>query len=271
MRLAFGGVAGSEPAAPPGVRLAPTKRRTPNRGRKKQNMKRYPTRPYESAAEVRVGDIVRMRHEGELHGGISPAFDDSMIIAIVARPTPHVRLARPHMRLVDGRWSVEVERFFVEVELFMRRFDVLTTGPAGGIDNRAFEAGGPATFGTGGRTVSLVPASKVRPGLLATLQSVGFAIVTEGTSDPRDVLARLLGALAELEPKAALAITGGGLFPPTIPDEALADELHEFWSSDEATETLGSLMRELNQAAPAGFCFAPEGDWTRLGFFREAP
>jgi hypothetical protein len=235
-------------------------------------MKLYPTRPYASASEVQIGDVVRMRHTGELHGGISPAFDDAIVTALVPRPTPHVRLARPHMRIVGGAAIVETERFFVELELFVRRFDVCTRGARGDIDNRVYEIGGPATFGTGasGAAAELQPA-KPRPGLLATLQSVGFAIVTEGTSDPRDVLARLLVALAELEPRAALAITGGALFPPTIPDEALADELHEFWSSDEATTTLGALMRELNQAAPKGFCFAPEGDWTRLGFFREAP
>ena len=231
-------------------------------------MKLYPIRSYESEAEVRVGDVVRMRHTGDLHGGISPAFDDSIVLEVDAAHA-EAELARPHARIEGGRVCLLTETYRVKLSWLVDRYFALTRGLSGEVDNRDYgEPAVPGSFGTGASAIRLrLP----RPGLLATLQSVGFAIVTEGTSDPRDVLARLLVALAELEPRAALAITGGALFPPTIPDEALADELHAFWSSDEATAVLGQLFRELNQAAPPGFIFAPEGDWTRLGFFREAP
>lgn len=108
------------------------------------------------------------------------------------------------------------------------------------------------------------PAEEARQTALATIQGASAWIVTEGSSDPRDVLARLVGALAMLSPSACLQLEA----LRAIPQAALDDELHPYWVSVNAAQVLDALMAALQRHAPPGFEFAAEGNWFRLGFFR---
>lgn len=98
----------------------------------------YPVRPYTSTAEVAVGDVVRMRHPGDLHGGISPSFDDSIIAEIRVEESMRVAtLRRPHIYVkTDGEIFTRVETLDVELYLLVQRFDVCTTGPRGEKESR---------------------------------------------------------------------------------------------------------------------------------------
>lgn len=120
-------------------------------------------------------------------------------------------------------------------------------------------------------TYSLSPVAPSRERILAALETDGALVVTEGSYDPRHVLPRLLGALAALAPAVYAELTGGGALPTWLPDGALADELHPFWATDDAGERLGELQLALDVAAPAGYSFTFDGEWSRLGFFPSAP
>jgi hypothetical protein len=96
----------------------------------------YPVRRYSSTAEPRRGDIVRMRHDAELHGDISPAFDDCIVASIDAEMAT---LTRPHVSLRAGEVRQHLEIFYVETARLVECFYVLTTGPRGAVDNRVSE------------------------------------------------------------------------------------------------------------------------------------
>jgi len=97
----------------------------------------YPTRNYANASEVKRGDIVRLRNDGDLHGGTPPAFDDA-IVASVSRID--VLIERPHMRIEEAVPVIRVERFSVPLATFATRYVVCTTGVSGAIDNRDYAA-----------------------------------------------------------------------------------------------------------------------------------
>lgn len=103
----------------------------------------YPKRSYEHTAEPAQGDVVRMRHNDELHHGESPSFDDSVIASIKSGVA---YLVRPHLYVdTQGTPDVKIESFSVDLERLIQRFDVMTTGVSGKPENRLrlelFESG----------------------------------------------------------------------------------------------------------------------------------
>lgn len=100
----------------------------------------YPVRPYAGPSEVAVGDVVRMRHTGDLHAGISPSFDDSVIAELIVdgqTGAARASLRRPHIYVyTNGEVCTRVESFDVELCLLIQRFDVCTTGERGEKDSR---------------------------------------------------------------------------------------------------------------------------------------
>jgi hypothetical protein len=76
-----------------------------------------------------------MRHDGDLHGGVSPSFDDAVIAELIVDGTTgatRASLRRPHIYVfTDGTVHTRVEAFDVDLPLLVERFDVLTTGARG--------------------------------------------------------------------------------------------------------------------------------------------
>lgn len=137
----------------------------------------YPIRPYNGIAEVAVGDVVRMRHTGDLHGGISPSFDDSVIAEITVEENMRVAtLRRPHIYVrTDGEVLTRVETFQVELYLLVQRFDVCTTGSTGEKESRIKYQ----LFETGYYTV-LIPWSDSPTKWHPTDRTGPFAVLSRG-------------------------------------------------------------------------------------------
>jgi hypothetical protein len=98
--------------------------------------KYYPVRRYNGPAEIRRGDVVRMRHDGELHGGVSPAFDDYIVASVTDESAT---LARPFASLQDGEVVQRCETFDTTPARIVEHFFALTRGPTGEVDNRICE------------------------------------------------------------------------------------------------------------------------------------
>lgn len=91
---------------------------------------------------------------------------------------------------------------------------------------------------------------------------VGSYTLSAGSTDPSVVLPRLLDALAALAPAAHTRLTGPSGMVSRVPAAALADGLHEWWSSEGGSDLLAEFMVALTLAAPSGFTctFEPNGD-----------
>jgi hypothetical protein len=139
----------------------------------------YPKRPYAGPAEVAQGDVVRMRHEGELHGGHSPSFDDAVIAELIvdgATGKARASLRRPHLYVhTDGTVHTRVEAYDVAVDLLVERFDVLTSGASGEKESRMKYQ----LFETGYYTV-LIPWSDTPTKWHPTDKDGPFAVLTRG-------------------------------------------------------------------------------------------
>lgn len=94
----------------------------------------------------------------------------------------------------------------------------------------------------------------------------GFCVLTEGTTHPGIMVARLLAALLTLapgiQPKALDAVSAA------LEPDALDDEQHPAWDRPTTEAAIAMLIKLLNAHAPAGFVLMPEGDWNRLAFVR---
>lgn len=96
----------------------------------------YPVRRFSGVEEIRVGDVVRMRHDDEIHGGVSPAFDDSIVLSIDGKTAV---LARPYVSICNGEVRQHIGQTSVDLARIVESFDVLTRGHTGEIDNRVDE------------------------------------------------------------------------------------------------------------------------------------
>ena len=103
----------------------------------------YPRRPYASAAEVHAGDAVRMC-DGASNDAICdrepPGFSDALVTELIidgATGAVEVEVARCHLALnMDSTLSQRIERHRVDMKLFLRHYQLLTTGSRGERDNR---------------------------------------------------------------------------------------------------------------------------------------
>ncbi len=111
------------------------------------------------------------------------------------------------------------------------------------------------------------PLPAPRTPIHAACAANGFCIVSEGTAEPVRVIAAMIRALKTLDTEGRMDAALRGP-EAAIPEEALGDEHHAFWSSAEARLVLDALTIALNALAPEGFMFTFEGEATRLGFFR---
>jgi hypothetical protein len=93
-------------------------------------------------------------------------------------------------------------------------------------------------------------------------------VLIEGTMRPCDTIPAMLEALAELAPAAYQQAQMPGFGFSMVPDEAIGDEGHEFWSSERADWAFDCLFEALNENAPEGLTFGTaEGDGACLGFW----
>ncbi len=97
----------------------------------------FPRRPYSCAAEVHAGDVVRMCHGLPPEQTEPQSYSDCLVVEVHTDGRGAVELARVHLSLSMGcEVQTHIERFRVELPLFVERFQLLTTGPRGGRDNR---------------------------------------------------------------------------------------------------------------------------------------
>jgi hypothetical protein len=97
----------------------------------------------------------------------------------------------------------------------------------------------------------------------------GSCVVSSATFRPQDLLPKFLNALKALSEPAftQLVAPSAGRLP--FPSDALADERHEWWGSEECACLLNEeLFDALNEHAPEGYCFgSSEGDGACFGFW----
>lgn len=89
----------------------------------------------------------------------------------------------------------------------------------------------------------------------------GSFTLSEGTSAPAIVLARLLDALSVLSPPEHRRLTAPGGLQASIPPAALRDASSTWWSTNEASALLEGVIAAINSAAPEGYaccCSGPD-------------
>jgi hypothetical protein len=81
----------------------------------------------------------------------------------------------------------------------------------------------------------------------------GSYVLSTGSLEPAVVLQRLLDALRVVDPDSHQAFQAAGAYA-AIPLEALRDELHRWWGSDEALKLVENLIVGIDLSmAPHGF------------------
>ena len=92
----------------------------------------------------------------------------------------------------------------------------------------------------------------------------GSCTVSEATMRPQDTVPKMIEALKQL-----LRGRDDGREPvPSVPDEALEDEDHAWWQSDDCDDVVVDLCDWLNYYSPPGFHFGThKGDGACLGFW----
>jgi hypothetical protein len=99
----------------------------------------------------------------------------------------------------------------------------------------------------------------------------GGCVVSDATLRSQDLLPKLLGALKALSEPAFTQLVAPSAGHLPFPSEALADERHEWWGSEECSWLINEeLFGALNEHAPEGYHFgAQDGDGACFGFWKD--
>ena len=91
--------------------------------------------------------------------------------------------------------------------------------------------------------------------------------VISGTMRPQDLVPALMEVLSAYDPDAHKRMVMDSP-TPVVPLEAMDDDRHEWWASDDARYFLEDLFNALNQVAPDNVYFgAHPGDGSDYGFW----
>lgn len=100
----------------------------------------------------------------------------------------------------------------------------------------------------------------------------GAYTISVGTMNPTIVLARLLDALAVLDPRAHREHTAPGAAYSSIPADILRDPVNPWWETDAGDRVIQGIISAINAAAPKGFCCVfSEGDRLELFYCGPTP